>query len=83
MAIDYDYDGLDVEYEPDDPDDDPICSGCLIEFSHPEDEIEYIVPRMSPDGVRQLGVRYYCKTCTPAARKRRPDGWYASRVHNE
>lgn len=79
MPIDYDYDGLDVEYEPDDPDDDPICSGCMKDFTDPENEIAYIVPRMSPDGVSRLGVRYYCNSCAPAVRIKRPDGWDANR----
>ncbi|BFH18310.1 hypothetical protein J6TS7_32360 [Paenibacillus dendritiformis] len=79
MSIDYDYDGLDVEYELDAPDDQPICSGCTKEFTDPATEISYIVPRMSPDGVRRLGVRYYCKTCAPAVKIRRTDGWDANR----
>ncbi|MBD2872936.1 hypothetical protein [Paenibacillus arenilitoris] len=55
------YDGLDVDYEPDDPTDDLVCSGCLKDFTCPETEIGFLVPRMSPDGVKKLGVRYYCK----------------------
>ncbi|OBZ15855.1 hypothetical protein A8L34_27805 [Bacillus sp. FJAT-27264] len=80
-TIDYDYDGLDINYEYDDPDDNPVCSGCTKDFIDPENEIFYIVPRLSPDGVVRLGVRYYCEKCTPAAKERRPDGWDASRLN--
>lgn len=77
--IEYDYDGLDVEDEPDVPDDDPICSGCMKDFTNPLNEIAYVVPRMSPDGVRRLGVRYYCHSCAPDAKIRRSDGWETHR----
>lgn len=42
----------------------------MKEFIDPVNEIVYVVPRMSPDGGRQSGVRYYCNSCAPDARKK-------------